>query len=69
MVEDETQKNPGSAPARDSNYLIFCAINIMSRGNSRLETALQMLRMMNIDFGVLTETTLGTGFHTKKCEG
>ena len=68
-MEDETQQNPGSTSAEHPNYLSFCTFNIMSGGNSRLETALRMLRMKNIDFGVLTETKLVNGFHTKKYEG
>jgi hypothetical protein len=47
----------------------ICTYNIMYGGNARLEAAMRMMKHMNMDLGVFTETKLVEGYHTTKCEG
>ncbi len=49
--------------------LSLCTFNIVAGSNARLEAALRMMRLMNMDIGVLTETKLVDGYHTRKTEG
>jgi exonuclease III len=58
-----------SVVTNDVNHLNICSYNIMHGGNNRLNQALRCMRMMNMDLGILTETKLTDGRHTRAAEG
>ena len=48
--------------------LNICTYNIVAGGGNRLEQVMRCMKMMNMDIGLITETTL-QGYHTTLCEG
>ncbi len=51
------------------NEINICTFNIISGGNARLESAMRMMNQMNVDLGILTETKLVDGYHTRRTSG